>query len=391
MRLKKMILVRNIRWMLTCNLILLFSWNTFSQVISQQVQTQIDSVILKAMHENKIVGLSLGIVSNGKVIFVKGYGTRQVHKQEPVDSVTNFLTCSISKLFTATAIMQLVQQGKININNKLTDYVPEFEMKDQRYKQITIEQMLTHTSGLPNIRKRNFINPANDSLALTEFALKLKKKKLDYPPGVQLSAKTYSNTAYDLLGLVIERVSHQPYVDYINQNLLQPAGMTYSSFLYQKIPVERRSAPHIKNWLTGKVKKSNYYPDIPQDKPCGNLNSCASDLCRWMICNMAIYNSTSSSSSIISRQTLLSMWTTTHQIPPYKTSIGLGWWVVDSEKYGKYLFHVGNDPGFSATLNIFPEKNLGIVILTNGEYPFQIVWNKIPFQVIDQLLAVEKK
>ncbi|MGB3079374.1 MAG: serine hydrolase domain-containing protein, partial [Saprospiraceae bacterium] len=120
---------------------------------------QIDSVVSKVMEENKIVGLSLGIVKNGEIFYLKGYGTREVRKEEPVDSFTNFLTCSISKLFTATAIMQLVEKGKIDISKKLTEYVPDFVMKDPRYKDITIEQMLTHTSGLPNIFNTNYIHP----------------------------------------------------------------------------------------------------------------------------------------------------------------------------------------------------------------------------------------
>ncbi|MFZ1678181.1 MAG: hypothetical protein WAT91_12965, partial [Saprospiraceae bacterium] len=107
-----------------------------------------------------------------------------------------------------------------------------------------------------------------------------------------------------------------------------------------------------RNWLTGKIKKSNYYPDIPQDKPCGNLNSCSYDLCRWMLHNLSIYNSTKTKNAVLKRNTLVDMWTTKKEIPPYNTTMGLGWWVVPSEKYGKYVFHVGNDPGYSATLNI---------------------------------------
>lgn len=343
---------------------------------------RIDSVVSKAMTENKIVGLSLGIVKNGEIFYLKGYGTREVRKEEPVDSFTNFLTCSISKLFTATAIMQLVEGGKIDITKKLTDYVPDFVMKDPRYKEITIEQMLTHTSGLPNIFNVNYIHPESDSTALTEFAKKLSKEKLSYAPGVQLSEKTYSNTAYDILGLVIERVSHQTYDHYINEHILKPVGMDRSRFSYKEIPTERRSKPHQKNWLTGKIKVSGYYPDIPQDKPCGNLNSCSYDLCRWMLHNLSIYNSARTKRPVLKRSTLVDMWTTRKEIPTYKTTMGLGWWIVPSEKYGKYVFHVGNDPGFCATLNISPANNFGIVLLCNALYPKEIVWNKLPFEIM---------
>ncbi|MBK9730868.1 MAG: beta-lactamase family protein [Chitinophagaceae bacterium] len=343
----------------------------------------IDSVVWKEMADHKIIGLSIGIVKDGSIFYTKGYGTREVRKTAPIDSTTNFLTCSISKLFTASAIMHLNEQGKIDIHKKLIDYVPEFEMKDERYKNITIEQMLTHTSGLPNIFNRHFIRTENDSLALTEFARKLRSKKLRFEPGVQLSEKTYSNTGYDLLGLVIERVTHRAYSNYVRENVLLPAGMDSSSFFYNQISENRRSKPHKKNWLTGRIKTAGYYPDIPQDKPCGNLNSCSYDLCKWMLYNLAIYNETISSNAIVEHSTLMDMWTTRKEIPSFKTSIGLGWWAFQSDQYGKYVFHVGNDPGYSAQLIISPANNFGIVVLCNALYPKDIVWNKLPFEIID--------
>jgi CubicO group peptidase (beta-lactamase class C family) len=371
--------------------ILLFAFTNNAQTNEQLQKRQIDSVVQKIMTDNNIVGISIGIVKNDKVFYKKGYGTKEINTNSPIDSLTNFLTCSISKLFTATAIMQLVEQGKIDINKKLTDYVPDFEMKDKRYKDITIEQMLTHTSGLPNIFNKNYINPQNESTELTEFAQKLKSEKLSYAPNVTLNEKTYSNTGYNILGLVIERVTGQTFSDYVTKNVLHKVGMDSSSFNYSKINTQRRSKPHKKHWLTKKIIVSKYYPDIPQDKPCGNLNSCTNDLCKWMLENLSIYNATNNNEGVLERQTLVDMWSTKREIPTYTTSIGLGWWIVQSEKYGKYVFHVGNDPGYSATLIISPNNNFGIVILCNALYPKNIVWNKIPFEIINQFKDEWKK
>ncbi len=351
---------------------------SFAQSIPQE---KIDSIVAATMRENKMVGVSLGIVRQGKIIYTQGYGTRILWKSEPIDSTTNFLTCSISKLFTATAIMQLVEEGKIDVKKPLTYYLPEFTMKDKRYKEITIEQLLTHTSGMPNIRSRHFIHPPNDSLALTCFAQALRRKKLPYPPGVQLSAKTYSNTGYDILGRVIEVVTHQTYSRYVSEHVLKPVGMSMSSFFIDSIPQQRRSTPTLMSWLTHGIRATSYYPDIPQDKPCGNLNSCSLDLCKWMLHNLSIYHR--NSTGVVSAATLTDMWTTKRDIPGYTTSIGWGWWIVQSKKYGKYVFHVGNDPGYSATLMLSPENDFGIVLLCNGEYPRQIVWNQLPFQIMD--------
>ncbi|MFK7906215.1 MAG: serine hydrolase domain-containing protein, partial [Chitinophagales bacterium] len=260
-------------------LLTFFSLCAFSQV-SPNLENKIDSIVEHHLEVDKIVGFSVGIVKNGEVLFTKGYGTRTMGEEQPIDSLTNFLTCSISKLFTATAIMQLEEQGKIDLNEHLVTYLPDFEMKDKRYKEITIQQMLTHTSGLSNFFNPNFIKPAHDSLALQMFADKFKTKKLKFEPGVALSADTYSNTAYNILGLVIERITGQNYSEYMNQHILKPVGMTNSSFFYKEIPANRRSTPHKMNFITKQVKVADYYPDIPQDKPCGNLNSCSADLCK---------------------------------------------------------------------------------------------------------------
>ena len=200
---------------------------------------------------------------------------------------------------------------------------------------------------------------------------------------MQLSAKTYSNTAFDILGLVIERVTKETFSDYMNEHILKPVGMNHSSFFYTQIETNRRSTPHKKNWVTGKVKVSSYYPDIPQDKPCGNLNSCSFDLCQWMLHNLSIYNADPEIKGVIERNTLVDMWTTKRAIPPYSTSMGLGWWIVQSKKYGTYVFHDGNDPGYCAALILSPANNFGIVILCNALYPKEFIWNKLPFQIID--------
>ncbi len=122
-----LILFRNV--IVVCGY-LLFTNSSDAQPNKQTFKIQIDSLVQKIMIEHKIVGISIGIVKNNEIFYTKGYGSKDINISSPIDSLTNFLTCSISKLFTATAIMQLVEQGKIDIRKKLTDYVPDFVMKD---------------------------------------------------------------------------------------------------------------------------------------------------------------------------------------------------------------------------------------------------------------------
>lgn len=342
---------------------------------------KIDSIVSDYLTENKMVGVSIGIVKDGKIYLAKGYGTREIGTSKPVDSLTNFLACSVTKLFTATAIMQLSEQGKIDITKKLIYYLPDFKMKDQRYKDITIEQMLTHSSGL--YWDMELKHSPNDSSALRKLVYSLDNKILDFAPGTQFDAtKTYSNAAYDILGYLVQKISGKQYEDYIRENIFLKANMTYSSFDYRKIPAERRSFPHI---LKGKkVKVGGMWTENTEHSPSGNLNSCSRDLCYWMLNILNINNKPNSFNGILKDSTLNNMWTGRYIAPQNKrVSIGLGWFIKDSEDLGKYYWHVGDNPGFSATLMVLPEHNFGITVLSNEMYAEQIVWNKIPFDIIN--------
>jgi CubicO group peptidase (beta-lactamase class C family) len=119
------------------------------------------------------------------------------------------------------------------------------------------------------------------------------------------------------------------------------------------------------------------------------LNSCAFDLSKWIVENLAIYNdSTNNYKGVIKHETLLKMWTPSHNYHHPAVFLGLGWWIRESKEYGRYFFHAGQDVGYSSSLTIFPEIGMGIVVLCNGDYPYNVVYNKIPFE-IERLLRGE--
>ncbi|MBK7338096.1 MAG: beta-lactamase family protein [Saprospirales bacterium] len=189
---------------LTILALLGLSLSSIGQTSQTNAIDQIDSIITAYMTTYKMVGVSIGIVKDGKIYLTKGYGTAEIGKVKPVDSLTNFLTCSITKLFTATAIMQLSEQGKMDISKKLIYYLPDFKMKDKRYQNITIEHLLTHTSGL----------------YWDMGPLKIGLQWLP-APGTKFNAtETYSNAAYDILGYLVQEISGKPYQEYIRDNIL---------------------------------------------------------------------------------------------------------------------------------------------------------------------------
>ncbi len=347
---------------------------------------RIDSIVTNYLTAHKMVGVSIGIVKDREIYLTKGYGTREIGTSKPIDSLTNFLICSVTKLFTATAIMQLSEQGKMDITKKLIYYLPGFKMKDIRYKDITIEQMLTHSSGL--YWDMELKHSPNDSSSLRKLVYSLNNKILDFDPGTKFDGtKTYSNAAYDILGYLVQKISGKQYEDYIRENILLKSNMPYSFTDYLKIPAARRSAPHILK--KGNIKIGGMYTENAEHSPSGNLNSCSRDLCYWIIQILNIYNDTTSFNGVISNNTLKNMWTTRFVAPQNKNvSIGLGWWITKSESLGNYYWHVGDNPGFSSTLIIFPEQNFGITVLSNQMYSEQCVWNKIPFDIVNLFKSV---
>lgn len=360
-------------------LLCLIVFNSRSQDKDSALRTKIDAIVKAHMMEDDLVGVSIGVVRNNKIYYTKGYGTNAANTDKPVDSLTNFHAASISKLFTATAIMQLVEEGKVDLDNKLSYYLPEFKMKDKRFKAITVKQMLNHTSGLPYFTDYNWEHPKNDNDALKNFVLRSDFDSLQFEPGSNIS---YSNLAFDILGYIVEKQTQQKFEDYVYQRILKPSGMINSSFDYHKIDPARRSTPHIRDEQSGKVITSAIYPYNREQVPCGTLNSCAYDLSKWMLENLAIYNDSASTyHGVIKRSTLLHMWTPTHNYNLPIVFLGLAWWKRESKEYGGYFFHVGLDVGYSASLTIFPEKGIGVVVLCNGDYSNNTVSNKMPFEI----------
>lgn len=366
---------------------------------------KIDSLILSKMKDNRIVGLSVGIVKDGKLFFNKGYGYTSVDSLYKVTENTVFHTASITKVFTASAIMQFVERGEIKLNDRLTDHLPDFKMKDERYKQISIENLLSHSSGLPWEHK--FKDSPNDSTALELFVADLKDSKLNFSPGEKFDGTTYSNVGYSILGLIIQRKSGMPYEKYIKKYILAPCQMNNSYFNHKQINREVKAEPIILSGKSKEIENFNLYavikdvnpvikyPNNPlvirdtygrtrEHAPNDGLISSASDLSNWMIQLTKIYNKTANEyQTFIATRTLKDMWSLNRSIVNKKTSIGLGWWRYDGSALGKYVFHVGSEPGFCATLMIFPEKNLGITILCNGMYADQVVWNELPELVLE--------
>jgi|JI10StandDraft_1071094.scaffolds.fasta_scaffold04138_17 CubicO group peptidase (beta-lactamase class C family) len=391
------------------NLLVLIIFLGRTLALAQEIKPKeidaIESIAKKYIREYAITALSIGIVKNSEP-YTFHYGYTDVNGRVPISDSTMFHLASVTKLFTATAIMQLIESGHLGLEEKLVDILPAFKMRDKRAKKITVWHLLTHTSGLmwDNIIE----NSPNDTSSARLFLQKLSKRKLNFRPGEKLSYKTYSNTAYDLLGMVVEKKSGKIFSDYVTENILNPLQMKRSTYDYKDIDSTYLALPVL---LSGKSKKiarlnligldtndltlvssnglglinHNVYGEDYEHNPSGNLISSALELNRWIQGMLEIY-SNSKSNSVLSRNSLSQMWSIQRHINNSKTSIGLGWWVYQDDKLGTSVFHVGNNPGFCSILMIFPDQKLGISVLSNASYAQKAIWNKMTIEVAQLLI-----
>jgi len=312
--------------------------------------SKIDSIIGSKMNVYNIPGLSIGIVKNDSIFHVKGYGVKSIIEKDLVSENTIFHTASISKLFTAQMIMQLVANNTLSLSDKLTDIVSGLNYKDPRVKSITIKNLLNHTSGLLDINNYHWSNQNRGKNSLKNYISNV-RLKLKYNPS---ETYQYSNLGYDILGYVIEKVTQQSFEGVIQQYILNPYKMNFSSFNYFSIPKNITTQPHSK-WLDNSVYIRRFYPYTREHAPSSTLNSSSKDLSSWMLnflkdieVNIELKQMTVSS------------------LNHYK-HIGLGFQLYDLDRK-KAIGHFGGDKGFRSFLLMFPKYKVGVVLLANCDY-----------------------
>ena len=213
------------------SLIILFAL-TFSNVTAQesssQIEEKIDPLIQDVMKSYDLPGLAIAIVKDNKIVYAKAFGVKNLKTKEPITTKSLFHMASVSKPFSATAIMQLVEQGKVKLDEPVVKYLPYFKINDDRYKAITISQMLSHISGMPDVRDYEWDKPVYDDGAAERYVRSLTDKELIDAPGETLS---YSNMAFEVLGDLIAKVSGMSFEDYVEKNILDPLDMKESTVI----------------------------------------------------------------------------------------------------------------------------------------------------------------
>lgn len=327
-------------------------------------ENKVTAVLGEIMARWGIPGLGVGIVEDGEIVYARGFGVQSLETGAPVTPDSFFCIASVTKCFVATAVMQLVEQGKLHLDVPLVQYLPDFRLDDERCRQITLRQILSHTSGMPDMDEAEYdelvAHPEYDEGAPERYVRALAGRKMIAAPGERFA---YSNIAYNVLGYLLAKISGQTFEDYLREHLLRPAGMTESTLFFPQVPRDRLAVPHLR---VPEMVVNPVYPYHRADAPASFLHSTVLEMCQWAI--TCLDGGTHNGNRILSPASFEQMWTPVVEwgFPPLYEHCGLGWTLGHFDGV-KTVSHGGMGFGWTDFLTLLPEKKRGAVILCNEE------------------------
>jgi CubicO group peptidase (beta-lactamase class C family) len=327
---------------------------------------QIDQYIREQMAQKNIVGMSVAIVRDKDVTYLQGFGTASIKKQTLVTPQTIFDLASCSKSFTAMATLLLWNDGKIDLDQTLQHYIPEFQLADEVVSgEITVRQLLNQTSGLPGnlseplAYQKDIDANHNDSMKLLVAAMR--HIHTDRSPG---SSFEYTNLNYCLLGALVERISGESFDDFVQERILTPLGMNNSTLKPEVAASLDRADGH--QMMFGKVISRNT-PIYHSAQPAGWVMSSAEDMAKWLLVNMN--KGYLNDQQIIPQNVIELMHTPGIDLikDGDKASYAMGWFVGQTKDDETVIWHGGDTSNFLSEMIILPDHKLGLVMLVNSQ------------------------
>ena len=306
-------------------------------------------------------GASLLVIHRGKVLLAKGYGLANVEENIPCGTNTNFRLASVTKQFTAMAVMILAERKQLSLEERLKNFFPEFPAYGHA---ITLRQLLNHTSGLIDYED---VIPKGTQIPVLDrdvLRLLLQQDKTYFPPGTKYR---YSNSAYALLALVVEQRSGQTFARFLEQNIFRKLGMDHTLAYERGLSVvPERAYGYSPDGSGFKRTDQSLTSSVLGD---GGVYSSVSDLCKW---DQALYGD-----KLLSRKMLKLAFTPGPATERPDTSYGFGWYITRHRGL-REIYHSGTSIGFTTRIARFPEKQFTVIILTNrneagiAEFPHRI-------------------
>lgn len=330
----------------------------------EELKLFMDEVIAAQLEEHHIPGAALSIVKDGEVLLARGYGYANLDERTPVDGDHSlFRIGSLSKLFAWTSIMQLVEQGKLDLDADVNNYI-DFEIPAELYKTsgsdvqpITLRHLMTHTPGFEDVLDGLFFLSADEMNPLGEHLEKYLPARV-YPAGEVVA---YSNYGAALAGYIVEQVSGKPFAEYVEDNIFNPLGMQHSTF---RQPLPDQLAPHMVQGykhVDGSYHQGSF-EYIPL-YPAGSMSSTATDMARFMLAHLQ--EGRYGEGQILTKNTVQEM--QRQQFTHHPKLPGMTFGFVEHEMNGeKLITHNGATMLFYNYLYLIPEHNLGFFISHNG-------------------------
>jgi CubicO group peptidase (beta-lactamase class C family) len=318
------------------------------------VETFFDGFVPLQLEQNDIAGLTISIVKDGKLLFAKGYGYADAEKkQSVVADATLFRPGSVSKLFTWTAVMQLAEQGKLDLDRDVNAYL-DYKIPEAFGKPVTLKNLLTHTPGFEEVIKDLFVDPSK-KVDLGPY-LKTHIPRRIYPPG---TVAAYSNYGAALAGYIVERVSGRPFSQYVGENIFKPLGMNHSTF-EQPLP-KSLAAQMSKGYRSASDGPKPFEAVGPA--PAGSLTSSATDMARFMIAHLQ--GGQYADARILRPETVTQMHSRLFELNPAANGMAYGFYE-ESRNGHRIIGHGGDTELFHSSLHLIPDANLGFFVSYNS-------------------------
>lgn len=353
---------------------------------------QIDELVEKSRLAFNVPGISVAVIKDNQVVHSKGYGLRSIASKQPMDEHTLVGIASNSKAFTAAALALLVDEKKLDWNDKVTKYIPEFKMYNPYVtEEFTVLDLLTHRSGLGLGAGDLMFFPDGSDFTINDVIYNLRFLK---PVSSFRSKYDYDNNLYIVAGEVVKRASGLSWEEFVEKRILKPLGMGESAASIHRVTVaDNMVDPHVV--VDGKLKIVPFKPN-PILGAAGGIYSNIHDMSKWvsMLLNKGTYSGAKENQRLLSEKVLHEMWSPQTIIPmgpntgSYNThfsSYGIGWVVNDVKGY-KQVSHTGGLLGMVTQVSLIPELKLGIVVLTNQEQG--AAFNAISNTIKDAYLGV---
>jgi CubicO group peptidase (beta-lactamase class C family) len=325
---------------------------------SQDLNAFFGGLMPYAIHRDDVAGAVVVVVKDGKVIFSQGYGYADLAKRTRViPDLTMFRPGSVSKLFTWTAVMQLVQAGKINLDADVNQYI-DFKIPEKFGKPITMRNLMTHTPGWEDVAGDLILQKSSQLYPIREYLIK-KMPNAIYPPGTVIA---YSNYGATLAGYIVQRVSGVPFDQYVANSIFKPLRMAHSTFVQ---PLPASLAPDMAQGYRQASSEKPIPFEIVEPAPAGSSSATGSDMTHFMLAylNGGTYNGY----QLLKPATISEMWTRQIEPGPGTNLNGFDLGFYQESRNGQTVVsHAGDLEGFHSDLHLLPSDHVGIFFAFNS-------------------------